>query len=583
MASARRDGASRSPASARHPSPHCRVSRRARGVLRTGRRSRPRRRAGERRRWSPRARAAREPAGCLRLLVLLGVEGQVRSHVAAHCIGSVGCGRVSSDGCRTGANAESSAMARSKAESTSPAGRPAYGPKWSVASPSEEPRLRIVGVTVGGILETAVQPPEAGPPGAVRPDGEGTAREQRREQRIAQNRAGCPSAAARDCARQRRARRRSRASHTRFASSRAPQLEPSERGREAAVELDGTLIVRVRRVPVGPPEELLTLEERLERGQAGRAERRQLDGTDRARAAERLEHLQRQRVGRAVHPRRLVRRLPLVHRRASAGHIVQRRAEPHRVVARAEHRAVERQARSGPPAQEAADSGSARPCHLRMTVVGATVRSGPAPSRFRDRRSTNPSRQSARVGSSTSNGATATSDASSAAGRLRCASGAAPTPRQGGGTIRSTARTSTGAARAAASRRFGPRRRCAPSTARPERIVSRAVAAPPSASAMAPPRSEPVGRRPRERPSGDRVHGARDALADRGDRAGRLGQPPGDDRLRRRTGERRLARQHLVEHAAETVHVGARRRGRAPLWPARGSCRPASLPRCPSR
>ena len=62
------------------------------------------------------------------------------------------------------------------------------------------------------------------------------------------------------------------------------------------------------------------------------------------------------------------------------------------------------------------------------------------------------------------------------------------------------------------------------------------------------------------------------------ERARRLGEPPAIDRLRRRAGERRLARQHLVEHAAEAVDVGpgVERPARRP--PAPGSCRPA----CPT-
>ncbi len=38
----------------------------------------------------------------------------------------------------------------------------------------------------------------------------------------------------------------------------------------------------------------------------------------------------------------------------------------------------------------------------------------------------------------------------------------------------------------------------------------------------------------------------------------RFGEHPRHDRLRRRAGERRIAGQHLVEHRAERVHVGAR-------------------------
>ena len=43
----------------------------------------------------------------------------------------------------------------------------------------------------------------------------------------------------------------------------------------------------------------------------------------------------------------------------------------------------------------------------------------------------------------------------------------------------------------------------------------------------------------------------------RQDGAGRLGEHPGHDRLRGRAGERRVAGQHLVEHHAQRVDVGA--------------------------
>ena len=67
-----------------------------------------------------------------------------------------------------------------------------------------------------------------------------------------------------------------------------------------------------------------------------------------------------------------------------------------------------------------ADGRSARPLHRRITVVGGTVRSGPAPSRLRDRRSTRPSRQSESLGSGTSNGATAIKLASSGGASPPC-------------------------------------------------------------------------------------------------------------------------------------------------------------------
>ena len=61
-----------------------------------------------------------------------------------------------------------------------------------------------------------------------------------------------------------------------------------------------------------------------------------------------------------------------------------------------------------------ADSTSAWPSQLRITTDGGTVRNGPAPSRFDDRRSTNPSRQSVFSPCMTSNGAMATRSSSTA-------------------------------------------------------------------------------------------------------------------------------------------------------------------------
>ena len=55
----------------------------------------------------------------------------------------------------------------------------------------------------------------------------------------------------------------------------------------------------------------------------------------------------------------------------------------------------------------------------------------------------------------------------------------------------------------------------------------------------------------------------------------RVREPLRDDHLRCRTGVRGLAGQHLVEHAAESIDVGARRAVRS-QWPARDSCRRAS-------
>ena len=76
----------------------------------------------------------------------------------------------------------------------------------------------------------------------------------------------------------------------------------------------------------------------------------------------------------------------------------------------------------------AAEAGSARPRHSRVTSVGVTARSGPARSRPRDRTSTNPSRQSASCGGRTSNGATATRSGSNRTCRSGRATSAAPMP-----------------------------------------------------------------------------------------------------------------------------------------------------------
>ncbi len=59
-------------------------------------------------------------------------------------------------------------------------------------------------------------------------------------------------------------------------------------------------------------------------------------------------------------------------------------------------------------AASVADAASARPLHWRITTEGSTVRKAPAPSSWRDKRSTIPSRQSSSFGSSTSNGVMAT-------------------------------------------------------------------------------------------------------------------------------------------------------------------------------
>ena len=65
-----------------------------------------------------------------------------------------------------------------------------------------------------------------------------------------------------------------------------------------------------------------------------------------------------------------------------------------------------------------------------------------------------------------------------------------------------------------------------------------------------------VGRRARERPGDGLVHLGRN-LAQGADARRRSAEPLGEDRLLSRAGEGRLAGQHLVEHAAEGVHVGA--------------------------
>ena len=72
-------------------------------------------------------------------------------------------------------------------------------------------------------------------------------------------------------------------------------------------------------------------------------------------------------------------------------------------------RTVPKTARPAPVARPSvtAASGSPWPLHRRMTTVGDTVRSGPAPSKSRDSTSTSPSRHSSSFASNTSNGATA--------------------------------------------------------------------------------------------------------------------------------------------------------------------------------
>ena len=76
-----------------------------------------------------------------------------------------------------------------------------------------------------------------------------------------------------------------------------------------------------------------------------------------------------------------------------------------------------------------AEATSARPDQFRITVVGDTTRSGPAPLRLRESISIKPSRQSWRPGPRTSNGATATRLASSLGRRPHCDHAAQAPPR----------------------------------------------------------------------------------------------------------------------------------------------------------
>ncbi len=93
-----------------------------------------------------------------------------------------------------------------------------------------------------------------------------------------------------------------------------------------------------------------------------------------------------------------------------------------------------------------------------------------------------------------------------------------------------------------------------------------------------------------ERSAGHRGQGARDGLlySLRYSRprpakpGGRLGQPPRDDRLRRRSGEGRLAGEHLVEHRAEASRCRYARRASVRPQPARDSCTPACRRPCRS-
>ena len=76
--------------------------------------------------------------------------------------------------------------------------------------------------------------------------------------------------------------------------------------------------------------------------------------------------------------------------------------------------------------------------------------------------------------------------------------------------------------------------------------------------AVLPDGGEPVGRDRRERPSDRVVHGAGHRGAEHPHAGWRAGRPPGGDRLRRGTGPRRLAREHLVRHRGERIEIGAR-------------------------
>ena len=183
-----------------------------------------------------------------------------------------------------------------------------------------------------------------------------------------------------------------------------------------------------------------------------------------------------------------------------------------------------------------------------MTVVGGTVRSGPAPSRLRDNRSTRPSRQIASEGSSTSKGATATSDESSEAVFAARERNSASTPVPTAMTIAATA----------AQRRHDGQEDSKPAgdatfvSARRGHRAARCRARPPFRGGR-----EPIRRRAGQCSRHDAVDAGGQPLANARQCAWGLGQPARDDRLDGRPGERRLAGDHLVEHAAQAVDVGS--------------------------
>ena len=70
-------------------------------------------------------------------------------------------------------------------------------------------------------------------------------------------------------------------------------------------------------------------------------------------------------------------------------------------------------------------------------------------------------------------------------------------------------------------------------------------------------RGEPVGRDGRERPPDRLLDQLGNRCPEPAERGRLSGEALGDHRLRRRPGERRLAGQHLVEHAAESIDVAS--------------------------
>ena len=72
-------------------------------------------------------------------------------------------------------------------------------------------------------------------------------------------------------------------------------------------------------------------------------------------------------------------------------------------------------------------------------------------------------------------------------------------------------------------------------------------------------RGEPVGRQLLERGEHRRFDMRRNRVALREEGAGVLGHDPGHDRLGGRAGERRISREHLVQHGAQRVYIRARR------------------------